>query len=136
MVPGVLDAAGVEYYRMLARLLLALVIATVPLMTAGFPVAAQQSGSLQPGSVRKFSPSPRNVHVTPSTRPAHRNASGNQHSTVNPYQPQPYLMLDPSTVNKLLATSAPHPTPKPQAKRPSSGPTPEMFEHYDTRGSL
>lgn len=50
---------------------------------------------------------------------------------VNPYQPQ--LIIGPATVDRLLATPAPTaPAPR-RSRRPVAGPTPQVFEHYDTR---
>jgi hypothetical protein len=131
----VLDAAVVEHSLVLARLLVAIALAALPLMTAGIPVAAQPSGSPAPASsTRNFSPNPRNVHVRPSVRPSSSHVSQSQRrNRANPYAPQPYLQIDSATMNRILAS--PHPTPTPRRKPPSSFPTPQVFEHYDNRQS-
>lgn len=120
---------------MLARLSLWLGIAVIPVMSAVTIVDAQTTVSPAPSSLRGFSPSPRNVHVRVTPRPAHRQGSTSGHHVAQRSRPRPrstspwrpVIVVDPSQV---LASPAAVPTPKPANTIKTSGP--DVFEHYDT----
>jgi len=132
-----------EYYGMPARISACLALAAI--VTAVAPAGAQ---NVPPPGMRSYTPNPRSVNVGPTTHPhpSHssapkksvskngQNRYGNGYNRYgsNPYQVQPYIMIDPEYLNQALASPSPHATTKTGSNKiNTSGPL--IFEHYDNR---
>jgi hypothetical protein len=116
-------AAGAKESFMFARSAGRLVLACALVLSALTLALAQSTGTSAPGT-RTVPPGPRH-NATP--RPGHGRPAQGHGATYGGVRP--YVIVNPSYVNSLLAK--PSPTPKPKHTPFSSDP--DVFSHYDNR---